>query len=497
MLRTGRYTIPANAGKLQKVNVLFGAYRCTAKTLACAHWKHFFSTGRLDRNRKTGVHSLLSARYVQTCQYQVVAVLRGFLANCAEVFKGHVLASSLPEHTRIALLYLNKYSSWYRPEVRMQGERIDAATLRLARNIFRHVLNEHRKPNMSRINLALDEKVAVVTEEGAAKRYRRWLRLSTHEIGKPILLPIADNAWFDALEGTRQKFVQVNRDEHGTISVGLIKDVPPTPYQARLPILGIDVGLKNLIATSEGDLLGRHLMPRLVRLDDQISSLAANRQGMGLRVRSRRYDGLVQRMRSLLKNEIHRTLRVALLRHKPAQVAIEALDFRSPRLSKRMNRLVQNFGRSEFARALEPFGAQYGFTVTPVEAAYSSQTCHPCGYVDKRNRRADTFKCLHCGHSVQADIHASRNLAARLEEHLGGSEDWAGRRYRHQAILERTVRRFATAKRLALIQQRLPEAQALRRRRRDSTPCLSMLSNPYFATVLAPLHQAVRVAQAA
>jgi hypothetical protein len=65
-------------------------------------------------------------------------------------------------------------------------------------------------------------------------------------------------------------------------------------------------------------------------------------------------------------------------------------------------------------------------------------------------------------------------------------------------ILERIVGRFATAKRLALIQQRLPEVQPSRgRRRRDSTPCHSMLSNPYFVTVLAPLLEAVRVAKAA
>ena len=69
-------------------------------------------------------------------------------------------------------------------------------------------------------------------------------------------------------------------------------------------------------------------------------------------------------------------------------MAVESLDLRSPRLSKRMNRLVQNFGRAEFRRALEAFSAQYGFTFTEVEAAYSSQTCRPCGYVDKRNRKA-------------------------------------------------------------------------------------------------------------
>jgi hypothetical protein len=53
-------------------------------------------------------------------------------------------------------------------------------------------------------------------------------------------------------------------------------------------------------------------------------------------------------MRHLLKNEVHRTLKQAILRHRPAHVAVESLDFRSPELSRRMNRLVQNFGRKVF-----------------------------------------------------------------------------------------------------------------------------------------------------
>jgi len=494
VLRTGRYKVPANKGKRQKVQALFVAYRRTAKQLARAHWEHFVKSGLLSRNLKTGVKSELSARYVQTCQYQVVGALNGFLGNCAEAFKDYVLHSSLPEEQRIALLYLNKYKSWFRHEVKMQGEPIDAATLRLARNIFRHVLKRHRKPCFSRINLALDEKVAVVTTDGgSAKRFRRWLKLSTLERGRPICLPIEDNSWFDSIAGNWKRFVQISLGESDAITVRLIKDVPATPYRPGLPILGIDVGLRTLVATSEGDLFGRNVLPKLIKLDTQISTLAANRQRMGLRVRSRRYDALVHRMRELLKNEIRRTLRAPILRHKPKHVAVESLDFRSPRLSKRMNRLVQNFGRAEFRRALESYAEQYEFEFTEVKAAYSSQTCNLCGYVDKRNRRGDVFKCLHCGHRAHADIHASRNHAARLQEHLGGSEVRAGRRYRHKLILERLVKRFATAKRLARLQQVLLSEQ----RRRDSTPCHWVLSNPYFDTVLKPLKEAAEAAHAA
>ena len=46
--------------------------------------------------------------------------------------------------------------------------------------------------------------------------------------------------------------------------------------------------------------------------------------------------------------------------------------------------------------------------------AYTSQTCHACGWVDKRNRRSQSeFECGRCGFVGHADHNAAINIAAR------------------------------------------------------------------------------------
>ena len=52
----------------------------------------------------------------------------------------------------------------------------------------------------------------------------------------------------------------------------------------------------------------------------------------------------------------------------------------------------------------------YKMQVEKVPAAYTSQTCNACGVVDKANRRDRLFKCVHCGHTDDADINAARNI---------------------------------------------------------------------------------------
>jgi len=52
-----------------------------------------------------------------------------------------------------------------------------------------------------------------------------------------------------------------------------------------------------------------------------------------------------------------------------------------------------------------------GVAIRTVHRAYTSVTCPECGFVDKRNRQdRNTFRCVHCDYTGQADIVAARNM---------------------------------------------------------------------------------------
>ena len=58
---------------------------------------------------------------------------------------------------------------------------------------------------------------------------------------------------------------------------------------------------------------------------------------------------------------------------------------------------------------------KYFLSVSITPAAYTSQTCNVCGYIDKSNRpNQHTFRCKNCGHTDNADFNASKNIRDRI-----------------------------------------------------------------------------------
>src|SRR5690606_35857456 len=114
-----------------------------------------------------------------------------------------------------------------------------------------------------------------------------------------------------------------------------------------------------------------------------------------------------------LRSEIGRVLNRLVDVHAPETIVVEMLDFRHPHLSRRLNRILSNSGRSIVNEKLQDLHERYGIKIVEVNAAYSSQECSSCGYVDGRNRTEEQFRCLWCGKKQHADVNASRNQRAR------------------------------------------------------------------------------------
>ncbi len=55
-----------------------------------------------------------------------------------------------------------------------------------------------------------------------------------------------------------------------------------------------------------------------------------------------------------------------------------------------------------------------GITVFVIDPKYTSQQCSKCGTISRSNRKSQSiFKCIGCGHTDNADINASINIASR------------------------------------------------------------------------------------
>ncbi|HEX7121165.1 MAG TPA: hypothetical protein VF178_02260, partial [Gemmatimonadaceae bacterium] len=118
-------------------------------------------------------------------------------------------------------------------------------------------------------------------------------------------------------------------------------------YQPATEQIALDFGLRTLFATDRGDLPGRDFMTYLAKPDRRITTRAAHLQRMGRRPSSsKRYRRDVQRLRGYIRTEVNRVLNQIIERDCPAHLVLERLNFQAPGLSRRMNRLLQNCGRS-------------------------------------------------------------------------------------------------------------------------------------------------------
>src|SRR5690606_665468 len=319
VLRTDLLAHAMNSGKERAVRDLLRAWRRGAVLVGREQWRLFFEGADFNKQNRSPHEDDLAAvigaaNRLQMVRYQVVGILASFLSNRQNDFARMVERSSLSKETKHQLHFVNRWKAWFsrEPLTMKDGNEIPVETRALARRIMRRVLSRHRKPDLSRINMVIDQRCASVAEsDGAA--FPLWLRFSTMERGRKIEIPLRSNPYFEKRQGDRKKTVQVN-ERDGRLYFGVVTDIGAAcakrieSYQPRCEEIALDYGLRTLFATDQGDLLGRGFIARLRYYDERISRLAAYRQKHGMRTRSPRYDREVNRLRGFLRSEIGRVL---------------------------------------------------------------------------------------------------------------------------------------------------------------------------------------------
>lgn len=495
----------ANPGKIRALRDVLRAFRLAAPDMAADQWQRFFQTGRFNKMVSAEAEArsaclsrskaVIGAVRMQMLRYQIVGQLESFIENRANEFRETVVKSSLDDATRHQLLTINKMHAWFQTGPVFLGKSktkpgvlIEDDIRRLARSIMRAVLSRHRRPRFNRLNPWIDQRQATIGKADTAGHAPMWvgIRGISLEIGKngrpkktqaTIQVPVRSYAWFEKRGGDIAKTIQIiergaDRGRPGEIVIGVVSDMEESfgesrmTYQPLREELSLDFGLSAMFATPDGDLLGRSWFDQLKKHDDRIAGLARRLQKQGLRPnQSTRYRARVAAFRGFLKTEVGRVLNRLVACKRPAHIVIEKLDFTAPGLSKRLNRILARSGRKVIREKLKDIEERFGVTFAEVNPAYSSQTCSGCGFVAKTNRRSQSkFSCRSCGHEINADVNAARNLES-------------GR-----SAFDRTAR-IAKAESLRLTIQRHLE----RITTGDRVISAKVLSSPYYRTTAAAL----------
>ncbi len=175
--------------------------------------------------------------------------------------------------------------------------------------------------------------------------------------------------------------------------------------------VGIDMGLKSLLALSEGTLIDN---PRWLRVSQQrlrVLNRKLSRQKKG-GSNWRKTASQLARLHSKTANQRrdfwHKTTRY-LVSHYDL-ICMENLTLGFMTANRHLARSAHDAALGEFRSLLVYKAAEAGKQVLLVPPQYTSQICSGCGTMVAKSLRVRTHRCHACGLELDRDVNAARNI---------------------------------------------------------------------------------------
>ena len=250
--------------------------------------------------------------------------------------------------------------------------------------------------------MVLSKQLAAITEATETSEFDLWMRFSTLSRRHCINVPLKATRHLRKLlimPGAKLKGGCAIGCRAGVYFVTLWVELPDLALKEQGTVLGIDVGLNKLIATSDGKIYGAD-MSKYVR---RVCRCKNGSKGK-FRARRARDQYIDETLNQLPWDKLQ-------------LVAVEKLT--NLKKGKKPNR-----GKS-FRRALAPW--TYAYVLRRIEwkarlnrvrrvevnPAYTSQICPSCTHRARSNRVNEKFVCVRCGYAADADFVGSVNFLAR------------------------------------------------------------------------------------
>ncbi len=216
--------------------------------------------------------------------------------------------------------------------------------------------------------------------------------------------------WSRPLEGT-PKTVTIRREADGWYVSFACANVPCVHLEKTGKEVGIDMGLKSFLTTSEGEHVEN---PRWFRASEKKLRWHNKRV-------SRRKPGSKRRKKAVQDlAKVHQTVARQRLdyQHKEANKLIakndviyhEDLEVRNMVRNRHLSKSISDAGWGQFLTILHHKAARAGREVVAVPAQYTSQDCSRCGARVPKSLSVRTHVCPACGLVMDRDENSARRI---------------------------------------------------------------------------------------
>ncbi len=189
-----------------------------------------------------------------------------------------------------------------------------------------------------------------------------------------------------------------------------VVEEPDPPEHASSECVGIDLGLRSFITTSDGETIGnpRILEQNLQKIRRASRALSRCKKGSNRRKKvKKKLRNLHEKVRNTRKDEHHKISRSLVNRF--GYIAAERLNIKGMLKNRRLSRQIIDAGWGNFIIILARKAESAGGKLILVDPKYTSQMCSQCGVLVEKKLSVRIHKC-ECGLTIDRDVNAARNI---------------------------------------------------------------------------------------
>ena len=236
----------------------------------------------------------------------------------------------------------------------------------------------------------------------ASSGFDMWVKFSTLERGNRIWIPLKKtaviNKWM-SFSGARLKDGCDITEKSGELFLIVWIEIPESEFRAVGRQIGVDIGINKLLATSSGKKIGTDFK----KVSDIVKSRRPGSNGTR-RARIAR-DEYVNRCVNQLPWKTMKLIAVENLKN--------LKKGKKPNRSKSFRKSIAPWRYAYVLRRIELKAQENCVLRVEVSPAYTSQTCPKCKHRATSNRANESFRCVSCGFSGDADFVGAKNILAR------------------------------------------------------------------------------------
>ncbi len=198
-------------------------------------------------------------------------------------------------------------------------------------------------------------------------------------------------------------------------------------HQPTGKLVGIDMGLKAFLTTSEGETVAnpRHLRKAEKRLKKLHRRLSRKQKGSANRKKARKALARGYLKVARQREDFARKTASTLISSCDV-IAYEHLQIHNLVKNRRLSKSISDASWGRFLLWVKYYGQVHAVPVIAVEPAFTSQDCSACGTRIKKSLSIRTHVCSGCGLVLDRDHNAALNILHKAVDRTGGQSGTGG-----------------------------------------------------------------------